>query len=222
MNKPRVEGSTENIMPENERKIEGVEGLQDVPHSIIPVPYYTLVQPESTKVTLPDGKRAPDGSFLMNDVRKAVGSLRFIVLRAKRQTRMLPSGFGGEDKVVSLNILGYNLDRQKPFILNVPVTSFSAFGKFFDYLVDKKATKAWQYAVEATTEEVEGKKQTGEGLKLVQWWVVRLDPQVTQVTKKTQELGQQLYYDYADRLDRNDDDELESIAGKVFNSESKK
>ena len=211
---PRVEGSTENIQPENERKIEGIEGLEDVPRSIIPVPYYTLVQPESTKVTLPNGERAQNGSFLLNDIRETVNKIDFVVLRAKRQTRTLDG-----DKIVSLNVLGLNLKRQKPFILNVPITSFSAFGRFFEYLQDKGASKAWEYGVTATTEEVSGKKQTSDGLKEVSWYIVRLSPTNDPVGVKLQTQCQQLYYDFASKLDRNDEDDLAEIAGKVFSED---
>jgi hypothetical protein len=220
--KPKVERSVDPAMPENVRKIEGIEGLEDVPHSIIPVPYYTLVQPESTNAFLPDGKRAPDGVFLMQDSRKTTSSIDFVILRAKRQTRMIDNGFGGEDKVVSLNVLGLNLDRMKPFIINVSVTSFSAFGKFFDYLSDQKATKAWEYAVTATVEEADGKKQTSEGLKHVTWYVVRLSVG-KKTNKSTMAVAERMYGDYGHKLDFNESNEdLESMAGKVSSSESNK
>jgi len=213
MTAPRVERSVDPAMPESTRTIKGIEGLEDVPRSFIHVPYYSLVQPESSKAILPDGKRSPNGSFLMTDVRKVVDELRFVILRAKRQTRVL----GGE-KIVSLNVLGFNLERKTPFILSVPVTSFSAFGRYFAHLQEVGAKTTWEYIVDATPEEVSDKKQTDKGIRDVTWWVIRLDIEAV-ADDKLKALAKELYEDYGEKLDRNDeDDDLSAIAGKVFNN----
>lgn len=210
--KPHVERSVDPAMPESTRTIKGIEGLQDVPRSIIPVPFYVLVQPESSKVILPDGKRAPNGTFLMSDIRLTANELNFILLRAKRQTRIID-----DEKVVSLNVLGYNLERKKPFILGVPVTSFGEFGKFFETLAERGASKAWEYPVLAEIEEMVDKKQTKQGIKDVTWYVIRLTVSAKKVDEELYQLGQELYWDFGEKLDRNeDDDDLAAIAGKVF------
>jgi hypothetical protein len=210
----KIEGSTENLADRPERTF-GINGLNDVPRSIIPVPYYKLVQPNSTKVILPDGKRAPDGAFLMQDVRKFVKELEFLILRAKRQTRDQKGDDGQLDKVVSLNVLGLNLANKKPFILSVPVTSFSAFGKIFEELEEMDVKNAWECSVSATTFEKQEEKETATGLKRVNYWVIELEI-LGKPDKETEELAQDYYDDFAAKLDRNDEDDLDEIAGKII------
>jgi hypothetical protein len=211
--KLRVEGSTENL-PDRPERTFGINGLQDVPRSIIPVPFYKLVQPNSTSVFLPDGKRAPDGVFLMCDVRKTVDELEFLILRAKRQTREQKNDTGYLEKVVSLNVLGLNLVNKKPFILSVPITSFSAFGQIFEQLEEQGAVNAWDFSVEATTFEKNEEKTVGGLPKPVNYWVVELEL-LGQPDAETAKLAQDYYDDFAVKLDRNDDeDDLEAIAGK--------
>lgn len=212
----RVEGSTENLQPKTERTFN-INGLHDVPRSIIPVPYYKLVQPNSTKITLPDGKPAPHGVFLMQDVRKTVDKLEFLIIRAKRQTREQRNDLGEIEKVVSLNVLGLNMANNRPFILSVPLTSFSAFGKIFKELEEAEASNAWDYVVSATTLEKNQEKKTVSGLKQVSYWVVELEI-LGKANKELNELAKDFYTDFAAKLDRNeeDDDDLAELAGKTL------
>lgn len=210
----KIEGSTENLPTTPERHF-GIGGLEDVPRSIIPVPFYRLVQPSSDKVILPDGKRAANGLFLMQDIRKTTPRLRFIILRAKRQTREQKNDYGQLEKIVSLNVLGINLERGKPFILSVPVTSFSAFGRLFEDLENLKVKNAWEYPVIATTAEKIETKSTPRGVKKVNYWVIKLEVQKKKLTDKQQAVAKECYDDFAAKLDRNDDeDDLAAIAGK--------
>lgn len=216
-NTPKIEGSTETLNEPAEITF-GINGLKSIPRSIIPVPFYKLVQPTSTSVFLPDGSRAPHGAFLMGDVRKTTDKLEFLILRAKRQTREQRNEYNQVEKIVSLNVLGLNLDNNKPFILSVPITSFSAFGKIFEELEEKQAENAWDYSVSATTFEKDEEKIVNGKPKLVNYWVIELEI-LGQPTPELAELAQEYYDVFASKLDRNEDeDDLDSIAGKVFNN----
>lgn len=219
--KPRVEGSTENLADRPERTF-GINGLKDIPRSIIPVPFYKLVQPLSTNIFLPNGQRAPSGAFLMQDSRATTDKLNFLIIRAKRQTREQRGDTGQLEKVVNLNVLGLNLDNKKPFILSVPVTSFAAFGKIFEVMEEKEAINAWDYSVVATTHEKNEEKETAQGLRPVNYWVIELN--IAGVSDPFMaSLARNYYDDFAIKLDRNvdEEDDLASIAGKVINDEIK-
>lgn len=218
MSKPKVEGSTEKLPKQpTERKFK-LRGLEDVPRSIIPVPFYKFVQPNTDKAFLPDGKRADNGNFLMPDIRKEVDELRIVILRAKRSVRMQKNDYGQVEKVVSLQILGINLDRQKPFILGVPVTSFSAFGKIFEELEERGAKNAWDYPVYISAFEEEKPKETPQGVRNVSYWVIEATLEQEELADEDKKIASEMFEDFAGKLDREEDeDDLAELAGKVFN-----
>lgn len=215
MNPPlAVEHSTDQV--ELKARNFSLEGLKDIPRSIIPVPYYTFVQPSSKKVTLADGSRAENGTFLMNDIRQTAQVLYMVILRAKRQVRQQYNEDTKQNEdVVSLQVLGLNLERGgKPFIVGLPVTSFSTLGKTFEELETRQAIHAWDYVIYLSGEEVKRDKKTAEGIKTVDYWVA--DVEVGEPLKDDQkQIAAECYQDFAAKLDRDDDeDDLEALAGK--------
>ena len=212
-NAPRVESSTENLIAEQTARTFNLAGLEDIARSIIPVPYYKFVQPSTEKAFLPDGTRAEDGSFLMPDVREAAKELMVVILRAKRATRMQ----NGE-KVVSLKILGINLERMRPFILSVPVTSFSALGKVFEEMELAGAVSVWDYPIHLASEEVNRNVETDQGIRPVTYNIVKADLVPVRLDDKGRQIAKETYQDFAEKLDREEDDEekdgLAEIAGK--------
>lgn len=209
-NAPRVESSTENLTVKQPVRTFNLTGLEAIARSIIPVPYYKFVQPSTEKAFLPDGTRAEDGSFLMPDIRQAVRELTVIILRAKRATRMQ----NGE-KVVSLKLLAINLDRQRPFIVSVPVTSFGALGKVFEEMELAGAANVWDYSVYLEGEVVTKNVETDRGLEPKTFAVVNATLDVS-VDEKTRQIAKETYQDFAEKLDREEEDEdaLAEIAGK--------
>lgn len=217
-NKPHIEGSTETLKKKPAVRTFSLTGLEDVPRSIIPVPYYKFVHPQTEKAYLPDGTRAANGSFLMPDIRKAVTELRIVILRAKRATRTQQQEDGKIEKVVSLQILGINLERQRPFILSVPVTSFATFGAIFEELETRGAENAWDYPVYITSSEVDKPKDTATGFRNVTYWVVDAHLEPNQISEEDKQIAADAYADFAEKLDREEsEDDLTEIAGKVFN-----
>lgn len=210
-NAPRVESSTENIQVKQPVRTFNLTGLEDIARSIIPVPYYKFVQPSTEKAFLPDGTRAADGSFLMPDIRKAVDELSVVILRAKRATRIQ----NGE-KVVSLKILGINLERQRPFILSVPVTSFGALGSVFEEMELAGAVNVWDYTVSLKSEDISRQVETDTGLQNVNYSIVKAMLGV-KLDEPTRQIAKETYQDFAEKLDREEDDDedaLAEIAGK--------
>jgi len=208
-NAPRVESSTENITVKQPVRNFNLTGLEDIARSIIPVPYYKFIQPSTEKAFLPDGSRADDGSFLMPDIRKAVKELAVIILRAKRSTRIQ----NGE-KVVSLKLLAINLDRQRPFIISIPVTSFGALGKVFEKMELAGAVNVWDYGVMLEGEVVTKNIETDRGLEPKTFAVVNAKLDIS-IDEKTRQIAEETYQDFAEKLDREDeDDALAEIAGK--------
>lgn len=210
-----VEHSTDKLTNVHSRNFN-LTGLEDLPRSIIPVPYYTFVQPSSNKVILPDGKRAPNGKFLMKDIRQVADELKFIILRAKRQVRQQKNDAGIVEDVVSLQILGFNLDRKRPFILGVPVTSFSALGKIFDQLEERQATAVWDYVVYVSGVEVTKPKKISGQVKEVNYWVI--DAELGEaLADEEKKIAEELYQDFGQKLDRDEDeDDLEEMARPFY------
>ena len=210
-----VEHSTDQLKDLKPRNFS-LNGLEDLPRSIIPVPYYTFVQPSSKKVTLPDGTRAENGTFLMNDIRQTAHELAFIILRAKRQVRQQLNDQNVLEDVVSLQVLGFNLERKKPFILGVPVTSFAALGKVFEELEERQASSVWDYAVYLTSEEIKKTKKIAGQPQQVNYWVIEAEVGEALDDEK-KKIAEQLFNDFGGKLDRDDDeDDLEEMARPFY------
>lgn len=139
-----------------------IEGLQDVPSSVIPVPFVRLVQGQSRNITLTDGKsEAPEGSFYFNDIQQAYERLSFVMLRAKHQITIFDREENG--KIVKkptkqILILGITTDSKKLFILALSVMSFSNFGRLINKLREAGVNQSWQYEIVATAEKQENEK----------------------------------------------------------------
>lgn len=194
----KVDGSSEVAVVQ---KTMTIQGLEEVPTNIIPVPFYKLVQPGSTNISLTDGNDAPVGSIFMKDAGTATSNLQFALLRAKRLSREITNEQGEIVKTISMGVLGINLETFSPFILNVPVSSFSNFGVLMKQLKDKKVTRAWEYAITVSSQKVEKQKNTGKGMQTVKYYVLNF-----QVNEKLEEealaLVSDAYEEFAGVLDR--------------------
>lgn len=135
-----------------------IKGLEEVPTNIIPLPFYKVVQYSTTEATLANGKEAEPGTFYRNDVQSSMEELEFALVRAKRQVREFEDNPGESKRVVQIAILGMNLSNFQPFVLTVPVTSFSNFGRMMAKLKELKASAAWEYKITAKTEKTVNKK----------------------------------------------------------------
>ena len=179
-----------------------IKGLEEVPSNIIPVPFYKLVQPGSTNVTLSDGKDAAPGSIYMRDSGEAVNSLKFALLRAKRVNREFTNDQGELVKTVSIGVLGINIANFSPFILNVPISSFSNFGRLMKQLKDKKANFAWQYPITIASEKVEMMKDTGRGNQMVKYFILNFAVESKPFNEEEIVLLSDAYKEFAGSLDR--------------------
>jgi hypothetical protein len=135
----------------------GIQGLENIPASVIPIPYVRLVQPSSTKTETNDGKEAMAGTYLFNDTQEAVETLEFAILKAKygeveykRDEELIKS--------TRIAILGATLTDFRPFILTLSVMSFTNFGQLVSKLKVAGAKKVWEYKIIATSEKNENKK----------------------------------------------------------------
>ena len=134
-----------------------IAGLEDLPSSIIPVPFVRLVQPTSTNIEISPGKEAQAGEFLFDDTKTTTQELKFTLLRAKSGTLQ----FERNNEVVSVQkiaLLGITLDNEKLFILNLSPTSFSNFGRLVAQMKEKKVECSWKYSILATSEKQENEK----------------------------------------------------------------
>ena len=182
-------------------------GLDEVPVSMIPLPFYKLVQPGSTNTTMADGTDALPGTFLMGDSGKSVEKIRFALLRAKRMHRDFTNNEGEQVHSTSMAVLGMNLENMTPFMLNVSVASFSNFGKMLSQMKDRDTKKAWQYPIVMSTEKREEVKETSKGVQKVKYWVINFLVEDALIEGIEAEALDKAYQEFAAALDRNIDEE---------------
>lgn len=135
----------------------GIKGLEDVPASIIPIPYLRLVQPTSQKVQTSKGKDAEAGTFYFNDTQSSVESLTFALMRAKYGMQTFERDGEIQDSV-KLAILGMTLDTNKLFVLTLSVMSFTNFGSLIAKMKEAGITKTWENAITIVSEKQENDK----------------------------------------------------------------
>lgn len=196
---PKVEGSTELVVPQ---KNVDIVGLNEVPTSIIPIPFYKLVQPGSTNVTLNDGQEAASGSIFLRDSGMAIDSLEFYLLRAKRQVQDMTRDDGTIDRVTRIGMLGMTKGEFLPFLMSVPISSFPNFGRMIKQLQERKTKKAWEYSIVATTEKVETKKVIKGRLQQVKFWIFNFAVSEKKVDKKVVAVLEQAFKEFGGALDR--------------------
>ncbi len=214
----KVEKHTD--LAKTSERMMAVEGLEDIPVSMIPVPIYKLVQPGSTKISMADGEDAPVGSILMKDKGEAVTSLKFLLLRAKRQIRNFTDKDGEEKQSPVIAVLGLNLERGTPFVLSLSVASFSPFGQLMSQMKDAKVSKAWEYPVMITSEKQEMEKDTDSGRKMVKYWILNFVLGKTKTTEEDLKTAQLAYEEFAMSLDRGQVDEDKGIIEEVKEEDS--
>lgn len=174
----------------NQFKSVGIQGMEDIPTSLIAIPYCRLVQPSSKKTEDENGQEVPAGNFLFNDTQKAVPELNFILLRSKHEFKLVdesgqfvPEDYPGVTRQKQqVSILGITTDTEKLFILSLSPTSFSAFGRLIAKFKDMKVDKTWRFVLKATTEKVENAKG--------KFYVLKLD------------IGQELQGEELERMDK--------------------
>lgn len=210
----KVEGHAEMTLPQ--RGIEDIQGLQDVPASVIPIPFYKLVQPGSTNVSVGKDKDAAPGTIYLGNSGGAVASLEFYLLRAKRQVDDVEREDGQIDRVVRIAVLGLLKTEHDFFIMSVPVSSFSNFGRMVKQLRDKKVTRAWEFPITATTEKVETTKLIRGRPQPVKYWIFNFKVGEERIDKKTAEALEKAYLERGASLDRSDEavEQAEEIFGE--------
>ncbi len=213
----RVEGHAE--LARDVQKTMNVAGLEEVPMSMIPLPFYKLVQPGSTNIGTQEGEDAPAGSILMKDTGEAVSVLRIALLRAKRQSQQITDDYGATKVRVSMGLLGINLDGFSPFIMNVPISSFSAFGQLMKQIKDRKASRAWEYPITITSGKREETKTIGGRPQKVKYWVLSFQLEKEPMENETLELLDGAYKEFASSLDRqNEQDDHHPASGTVVDA----
>ena len=135
----------------------GIAGMEDLPASMIALPYVKLVQKSSSKTILTDGKDATPGTYYFTDTQEAVKELNFVILRSKVVTREFVQNeeVRKVTQLISLCIAG---DLKKLFILVLPITSFTSWGKLIAKMKNLGIKSAWENIVVAKSEKRENAK----------------------------------------------------------------
>lgn len=132
-----------------------IHGMEEVPTSIIPIPYVRLVQPTSQKIEGADGKDAAAGTFFFNDSLRTVEELKVAIIKGKHaKVQYDPE----QPPVIRVGILAKELETGKIFILSLSYSSFSNFGRLIAQLKEKNTKNVWEYEVSITSEKQENDK----------------------------------------------------------------
>lgn len=134
-----------------------IHGMEEVPASIIPIPFVRLVQPTSTKIETVDGKEASAGTFYFNDTQRSEETIKVALLKGKH-AKVVYERDGEKTPTSKLAILAYELVSGKLFILSLSVMSFSNYGRLMAQMKEKKISSAWEYAVTISSEKQENEK----------------------------------------------------------------
>jgi len=171
-----------------------IEGLEDIPMAMKPIPWVRLVQPTSKKIELSDNSDAPVGTFYFNDTKSTTPKLEFILLRAKKGTQDFERD-GVITPTPKLAILGVTADKLKPFVLSLSVTSFGSFGVLLSQMEELGITKSREYILTLTADKQENEKG--------KYYIARFNLARKVDEDKLAELDN-LYYQYGTILDRSD------------------
>lgn len=135
----------------------GIIGLEDIPVSMLPVPFVRLIQPSSRDTEIASGQEAVPGSYFFNDTKETTTDLKFALLKAKHGEMT----FKRDEQITTslrVAILGVRLDNFKPFTMTLSVMSFNNFGAMVSQLKAKGVKASYEYAITATSEKQENKK----------------------------------------------------------------
>jgi hypothetical protein len=137
------------------QKFIAIQGLTEVPVSIIAPPFVRLVQPTSQNVQMKGGQEAPMGSFLFNDTLTAYQSFDFVLLRSKPiQTSFLDQN-GLPVTATKMSVLGYILDEDKLFVINLSKGSFNSIGQLMAQFMASNIHKSWQFMLTLSSIKIE-------------------------------------------------------------------
>lgn len=191
-----LEGSESKVVvPQKNLEIQGVE---EIPTSMIPIPFIKLVQPGSTNVTLSSGKDATPGMFYLTESGQEVEKLHFALLRAKRRVSEFQNEAGEDVRSITIGILGISLEDYTPFILTVSVASFSNFGRLMSQLKKREAKKAWEFGITATTQKIE----TTKAGRKVKYWVANFQLDEKGLDETGMKMLDDAYTEFAGGLDK--------------------
>ena len=171
-----------------------IEGMQDLPASMIALPYCKLVQKSSSKTILTDGKDATPGTYYFTDTQESVETLEFVILRSKVVEREFIQDEETR-KVTQLMSLCITGDMKKLFILLFPLTSFTSWGKLIAKFKAMEVKSAWEYLVTAKSD----KRTNSKG----QFFVANIQ-MGAKLTDDQQGLMAEKYGEYGGVLERRD------------------
>ena len=151
----RIERSKEVVVTSG--GVSKVRGFEDLPASLIRIPYYRQVHPLSRGTELEDGTKAEAGSFL-TDMQEEKETLRVAIIRAKTDKIRQTVKENGREviKIKSVvRILAFDTVRYLPFQINVTKGSFSNVGDMMLWFNRKGAKSSYEYPVIIGSEFIE-------------------------------------------------------------------
>lgn len=222
MKEEKVKELTKNAHAANEelaqikRKLS-IRGLEDVDRSEVPLPFYLIIQPGSTGLTLADGSDAERhvGEIFKNNSGEVVTSLRFYFMRVKTVVREYQNPKTREwEKDTRKKLFGVDESNMSPFNMSFPITTFGSFSNLWGQLaqINPPIESAWDYCMTMTTKKIEKEKEVDGKMKLVKWWIPEFKVDTIKTESETVLMLNAAYSENAASLDRPGDNELQPRA----------
>lgn len=178
----------------------GIEifGMEEIPESIIPIPFVRLVQPTSTKISMADGKEAPVGTFYFNDTRRCEETLEVALLKGKH-AKVVYERDGEKTPTQKLGILAQETKSGKLLILSLSVMSFSNYGKLMAQMKEEKVKSAWERKVVISSDKQENEKG--------KYYIASFELK-EEFPKEKQEELEKIYLKHKDVFNKSEEEEL--------------
>lgn len=135
-----------------------VEGLEDVPMNMVPLPIVKLVHPTTKDAKDKDGKPVPMGYYLDTQSKVAYEQYEFYILRAKPIKMQFKDPKTGEPQAPkdTFLVLGAEKTTKKVFMMRIAGGGFWNFRGLLGVIKGSGMKAVWEASVIASSEEREG------------------------------------------------------------------
>lgn len=178
-----------------------VMGFEDLPGSIIRIPYYRMVHPNSRGTELEDGTRASAGQFI-TDMGEAVDNIRAAIIRTKTDKinqEVKENGVYVTKIKPIIRILAVDTKTLTPFQLNITKGSFYNMGDLVMWFNKKGCRNSFEYPVIISGDYVE----SGDN----PYWAVKFTGENQAFGEEELDIMKEVAMKYASVLDHDVEDE---------------
>lgn len=136
-----------------------VRGFEELPTSIMTLPMIIITQPGTNVYTSDNKTPAPKGQFYLTDTQESLPEIEFVTLRAIQYEKEQEQDDGSMKMISKLKVLVVLVDRMEMYILQLPVTSFTGFGRMIAQIIKRKAINSYEFIAQGSLVSEQNKKK---------------------------------------------------------------